>query len=30
VEILGGLAAGERVVLHPANELRDGARVKER
>jgi len=27
VEILGGLAAGDRVVLHPANELRDGARV---
>jgi HlyD family secretion protein len=29
-EILGGLAAGERVVLHPENELRDGARVRER
>ena len=27
VEILEGIAAGERVVLHPQNELRDGARV---
>jgi len=26
-EIAGGLAAGDRVVLHPPNELRDGARV---
>jgi HlyD family secretion protein len=30
VEILKGVLAGERVVLHPANELRDGARVRER
>jgi len=30
VEVLKGLAAGERVVLHPANELRDGARVAAR
>lgn len=30
VEILAGLAAGERVVLHPSNELRDGARVTSR
>jgi HlyD family secretion protein len=29
-EILGGLSAGDRVVLHPANELRDGARVSAR
>jgi len=28
VEILEGLATGERVVLHPPNELRDGARVE--
>jgi HlyD family secretion protein len=30
VEVLSGLAAGERVVLHPQNELRDGARVAAR
>ena len=30
VEILKGIAAGERVVLHPPNELRDGARVSTR
>ncbi len=30
VEVLKGLAAGERVVLHPPNELRDGARVSTR
>jgi HlyD family secretion protein len=30
VEILKGIAAGERVVLHPQNELRDGARVTSR
>jgi HlyD family secretion protein len=29
-EITAGLAAGDRVVLHPANELRDGARVSAR
>jgi HlyD family secretion protein len=27
VEVLKGLAAGERVIVHPANELRDGVRV---
>ena len=27
-EILGGLAAGERVVRYPSNELMDGARVR--
>ncbi len=27
VEIVNGVATGERVVLHPPNELRDGARV---
>ena len=27
VEVLEGLAAGELVVLHPQNELRDGVRV---
>jgi len=30
VEVLAGIAAGERVVLHPPNELRDGARVATR
>jgi HlyD family secretion protein len=30
VEVLKGIAAGERVVLHPQNELRDGARVTTR
>jgi HlyD family secretion protein len=30
VEVLKGLSAGERVVLHPQNELRDGARVATR
>ena len=30
VEILTGIAAGERVVLHPPNELRDGVRVATR
>jgi HlyD family secretion protein len=30
VEILEGVAAGERVVLHPPNELRDGLRVSTR
>jgi HlyD family secretion protein len=30
VEVLAGIAAGERVVLHPPNELRDGARVSTR
>jgi HlyD family secretion protein len=30
VEILKGVAAGERVVLHPQNELRDGVRVATR
>jgi len=30
VEIVTGIAAGERVVLHPPNELRDGARVAAR
>ena len=30
VEVLEGLAAGERVVLHPSNELRDGMRVSTR
>lgn len=28
VEVLGGLREGERVVVHPTNELRDGMRVK--
>jgi HlyD family secretion protein len=28
VEILAGLAAGERVVTHPPNDLADGGRVK--
>lgn len=27
-EILEGLAAGERVILHPSNELGDGARIR--
>jgi HlyD family secretion protein len=30
VEIVSGLAAGERVVVHPPNDLRDGARVAAR
>ncbi|MHB8836635.1 MAG: hypothetical protein ACYC9Y_13170 [Candidatus Methylomirabilia bacterium] len=30
VEILKGVAAGEHVILHPQNELRDGARVATR
>jgi HlyD family secretion protein len=30
VEVLKGIAAGELVVLHPQNELRDGARVTTR
>jgi len=30
VEILAGIAAGERVVLHPPNDLRDDARVSAR
>jgi hypothetical protein len=30
VEILKGVAAGELVVLHPQNELRDGVRVATR
>ena len=30
VEIVEGIAAGERVVLHPPNELRDGAKVGNR
>lgn len=30
VEVLEGLAAGEPVVLHPQNELRDGVRVTSR
>jgi HlyD family secretion protein len=30
VEILKGIAAGERVVLHPPNELHDGVRVATR
>jgi HlyD family secretion protein len=30
VEVLEGIAAGERVVLHPQNELSDGARVSTR
>lgn len=29
VEIVGGLAKGERVVLHPSNQLNDGMRVNE-
>jgi HlyD family secretion protein len=29
-EVTGGLREGERVVLHPANELQDGMRVKDR
>ncbi len=28
VEILGGLAAGERVILHPSNQLKEGDRVR--
>lgn len=28
VEVLGGIAPGEQVILHPANELSDGARVR--
>ena len=27
-EILEGLAAGDRVVLHPSNELGDGTRIR--
>jgi len=30
VEVLKGIAAGETVVLHPQNELRDGVRVSTR
>ena len=29
-QVLDGLAAGERVVLHPSNQVTDGARVRER
>jgi HlyD family secretion protein len=29
-QVLDGLAPGERVVLHPSNEVSDGARVRER
>jgi HlyD family secretion protein len=28
-EILGGLAEGARVVVHPSNEVRDGVRIRE-
>jgi HlyD family secretion protein len=28
-EVLGGLAEGERVVIHPSDALRDGSRVRE-
>ena len=28
VEILGGLTAGELVILHPSNQLSDGVRVR--
>ena len=30
VEIISGLAAGDRVVLHPSDRIRDGVRVAER
>jgi len=30
VEILAGLEANERVILHPSNDISDGARVKEK
>ncbi len=29
-EVLGGLAKGDRVVLNPGNDLRDGTRIAER
>ena len=29
-EVVGGLTAGERVVLHPSNRIEDGVRVRER
>jgi HlyD family secretion protein len=29
-EVLEGLAAGERVILHPSNRIEDGTRVRER
>jgi HlyD family secretion protein len=29
-EVLGGLAAGDQVILHPTNEVRDGVRVATR
>jgi multidrug efflux pump subunit AcrA (membrane-fusion protein) len=28
VEVTGGLAAGERIVINPADDLRDGTRVR--
>jgi hypothetical protein len=28
VEILQGLAEGQEVILHPSNQLKDGARVR--
>ena len=29
-QVLDGLTAGERVVLHPSNRIEDGTRVRER